>query len=167
MWSKTVHPLVTEAEAYNFCLDRLALRDHSSLELRQKLAERQCPEAMQAQVLAKLRQRYFVDDTRCAEHVLEAWRRKKFYGRQYLRLMLQKRMIPQKEASLVLESVATEEEIERAEAFARSVLAKLHRKYPGAEQQRKGKAALARMLASRGFGSGAIAGTLSLWNENE
>ncbi len=165
MWSKTVHPLVTEAEAYNFCLDRLALRDHSSLELRQKLAERKCPEAMQEAVVTKLWQRHFVNDARCAEHVLDAWRRKKFYGRQYLRLMLQKRVIPQKEASFVLESVAEEEETERAEAFARSVLERLHRKYKGTEQQRKGKAALARMLASRGFGSGAIASTLPLWDE--
>lgn len=167
MWSKTVHPLATEADAYNFCLDRLALRDHSSLELRQKLVERQCPEEMQQQVLTKLLQRHLVDDGRCADRVLETWRRKKFYGRQYLRLMLQKRVIPQQEAALVLESVAEEEELERAEAFAQSVLAKLHRKYPGAEQQRKGKAALARMLASRGFCSGAIAGTLSLWDGNE
>lgn len=80
MWSKTVHPLATEADAYNFCLDRLALRDHSSLELRQKLVERQCPEEMQQQVLTKLLQRHLVDDGRCADRVLETWRRKNSMG---------------------------------------------------------------------------------------
>jgi hypothetical protein len=47
--------LTTHAEAYNFCLDKLALRDHSSRELRQKLSERGCPEELQDQVLQKLR----------------------------------------------------------------------------------------------------------------
>ena len=167
MWNKKVRPLVTHADAYNFCLDRLALRDHSSLELRQKLQERQCPEDLQDQVLEKLRAHHFVDDGRCAGYVLDAWRRKKFYGRQYLKMMLQKRMIPQEKASLVLEEVSEQEETERAEDFARSVLAKLHRKYPGKDNWRKGKAALARMLGSRGFGSGAVAVTLPLWDEDE
>lgn len=39
MWAKPKKMLLTYADAYNFALDRLAMRDHSSLELRDKLAE--------------------------------------------------------------------------------------------------------------------------------
>ena len=45
MWSKSPKSLTTHAEAYNYCLDKLALRDHSIRELRQKLGKRGCPEA--------------------------------------------------------------------------------------------------------------------------
>ena len=165
MWSKSKKLLTTHAEAYNFCLDKLALRDHSSRELRQKLAERGCPEDLQDQVLQKLKDHHFVDDYRCAGYVLDAWRRKKFYGKQYLRLMLQRRCLSGEPAQDVLRQVTDEEETERAQVLARQQLAKLKRKY--AEDGRKGQAALARMLASRGFGSGPIASALELWNQEE
>lgn len=163
MRSKTKEPLATYKDAYNFALDKLALRDHSSLELRTKLGDRQCPEDIQDQVIQKLRERHFLDDERCAEQVLEAWRRKSVYGRQYLRLMLQKREIPSQFASLMLEQIEDSEETERAWNLVRKERDRLHRKYP--EDDRKGKAALARMLASRGFTTGAIASALEGWNE--
>jgi len=165
MWSKSRKLLTTHAEAYNYCLDKLALRDHSSRELRQKLTERGCPEDLQDQVLQKLKDHHFVDDFRCAGYVLDAWRRKKFYGRQYLRLMLQRRCLSGEPAQEVLHQVTDEEETERAEALARQQQSRLKRKY--AEDSRKGKAALARMLASRGFGTGPIASALELWNRDE
>lgn len=165
MWSKSRKLLTTHAEAYNYCLDKLALRDHSSRELRQKLTERGCPEDLQDQVLQKLKDHHFVDDFRCAGYVLDAWRRKKFYGRQYLRLMLQRRCLSGEPAQEVLHQVTDEEETERAEALARQQLSRLKRKY--AEDSRKGKAALVRMLASRGFGTGPIASALELWNRDE
>lgn len=165
MWSKSRKLLTTHAEAYNYCLDKLALRDHSSRELRQKLTERGCPEDLQDQVLQKLKDHHFVDDFRCAGYVLDAWRRKKFYGRQYLRLMLQRRCLSGEPAQEVLHQVTDEEETERAEALARQQLSRLKRKY--AEDSRKSKAALARMLASRGFGTGPIASALELWNRDE
>jgi regulatory protein len=165
MWSKSRKLLTTHAEAYNYCLDKLALRDHSSRELRQKLTERGCPEDLQDQVLQKLKDHHFVDDFRCAGYVLDAWRRKKFYGRQYLRLMLQRRCLSGEPAQEVLHQVTDEEETERAEALARQQLSRLKRKY--AEDSRKGKAALARMLAARGFGTGPIASALELWNRDE
>lgn len=52
------------------------MRDHSSLELRDKLAERGCDKELQDRVLAALRERHFVDDVRCAGYVVDAWRRK-------------------------------------------------------------------------------------------
>lgn len=158
MWNKAQKPLATHAEAYNFCLDKLALRDHSTQELRQKLTERGCPEELQDQVLQKLADHHFVDDVRCAHAVLEAWRRKKFYGKQYLRLMLTRRCLSGEEAREVLGEVTEEEETERALALAEVQGDKVRRKYP--EEPRKAKAALARMLVSRGFGSGAIASAL-------
>ena len=163
MRSKAKEPLATYKDAYNFALDKLALRDHSSLELRTKLADRQCPEEIQDQVIQKLQEHHFLDDERCAEHVLAAWRNKAVYGRQYLRLMLQKRAIPSPYAGLMLEQVEDSEETERAWNLVRKERDRLHRKY--AEDDRKGKAALARMLASRGFTTGAIASALEGWDE--
>lgn len=155
MWNKAKKPLATHADAYNFCLDKLALRDHSTQELRQKLKERDCPEELQEQVLQKLADHHFVDDARCARSVLDAWRRKKFYGRQYLRLMLTRRCLSGEEVREVLGEVTEEEETERALALAQAQGDKIRRKYR--DEPRKGKAALARMLASRGFGTGPIA----------
>ena len=110
MWSKSKKLLTTHAEAYNFCLDKLALRDHSTRELRQKLGERGCPEELQDQVLQKLADHHFVDDARCARSVLDAWRRKKFYGKQYLRLMLTRRCLSGEDAREALGEVTEEEE---------------------------------------------------------
>ncbi|MGO5490999.1 regulatory protein RecX [Acidaminococcus fermentans] len=155
MWSKSKKLLTTHAEAYNFCLDKLALRDHSTRELRQKLGERGCPEELQDQVLQKLADHHFVDDARCARSVLDAWRRKKFYGKQYLRLMLTRRCLSGEDAREALGEVTEEEETDRALALAQAQGDKIRRKYP--EDPRKAKAALARMLASRGFGTGPIA----------
>lgn len=155
MWNKAQKPLATHADAYNFCLDKLALRDHSTQELRQKLKERDCPEELQDQVLQKLADHHFVDDARCARSVLDAWRRKKFYGKQYLRLMLTRRCLSGEEVREVLGEVTEEEETERALALAQAQGDKIRRKYR--EDPRKGKAALARMLASRGFGTSPIA----------
>ena len=132
MWAKPKKMLLTYADAYNFALDRLAMRDHSSLELRDKLAERG-----------------FVDDVRCAGYGVDAWRRKGIYGRNYLRLMLEKRQIPASVVKDMLDGVSEEEERERAEEFARKEVPKLLKKYQ--TEPRKGKAALSRKLASRGF----------------
>ena len=87
--------------------------------------------------------------------MLDAWRRKKFYGKQYLRLMLTRRCLSGEEVREVLGEVTEEEETERALALAQAQGDKIRRKYR--EDPRKGKAALARMLASRGFGTSPIA----------
>lgn len=125
MWAKPKKMLLTYADAYNFALDRLAMRDHSSLELRDKLAERGCDKELQDRVLAALRERHFVDDVRCAGYVVDAWRRKGIYGRNYLRLMLEKRQIPASVVKDMLDGVSEEEEREWAEEFARKEVPKL------------------------------------------
>lgn len=163
MRSKAKEPLASYKDAYNFALDKLALRDHSTQELRSRLAERQCPDEIQDQVIRKLQEHHFLDDERCAEQVLAAWRRKGVYGRQYLRLMLQKREIPAPYAGLMLDQVEDAEERERARTLVRKERDRLYRKYP--DDDRKGKAALARMLASRGFTAGAIASALAGWDK--
>ena len=142
MWAKPKKMLLTYADAYNFALDRLAMRDHSSLELRDKLAERGCDKELQDRVLAALRERHFVDDVRCAGYVVDAWRRKGIYGRNYLRLMLEKRQIPASVVKDMLDGVSEEEERERAEEFARKEVPKLLKKYQ--TEPRKGKAALSK-----------------------
>lgn len=165
MWTKPKKMLLTYADAYNFALDRLAMRDHSSLELRDKLAERGCDKELQDRVLAALRERHFVDDVRCAGYVVDAWRRKGIYGRNYLRLMLEKRQIPASVVKDMLDGVSEEEERERAEEFARKEVPKLLKKYQ--TEPRKGKAALSRKLASRGFTGVCLYAALAVYDEME
>ena len=74
-----------------------------------------------------------------------------------------KRQIPPAIAGPLAAAVTEEEERERAEAFARAELPALRRRY--AADARKGKAALARKLASRGFGSGTIADVLDCYGD--
>lgn len=138
MWAKPKKMLLTYADAYNFALDRLAMRDHSSLELRDKLAERGCDKELQDRVLAALRERHFVDDVRCAGYVVDAWRRKGIYGRNYLRLMLEKRQIPASVVKDMLDGVSEEEERERAEEFARKEVPKLLKISNGTSQRQSG-----------------------------
>ena len=118
------------------------MRDHSSLELRDKLAERGCDKELQDRVLAALRERHFVDDVRCAGYVVDAWRRKD-----------------------MLDGVSEEEERERAEEFARKEVPKLLKKYQ--TEPRKGKAALSRKLASRGFTGVCLYAALAVYDEME
>lgn len=165
VWAKPKKMLLTYADAYNFALDRLAMRDHSSLELRDKLAERGCDKELQDRVLAALRERHFVDDVRCAGYVVDAWRRKGIYGRNYLRLMLEKRQIPASVVKDMLDGVSEEEERERAEEFARKEVPKLLKKYQ--TEPRKGKAALSRKLASRGFTGVCLYAALAVYDEME
>ena len=91
MWAKPKKMLLTYADAYNFALDRLAMRDHSSL--------------------------------------------------------------------------SEEEERERAEEFARKEVPKLLKKYQ--TEPRKGKAALSRKLASRGFTGVCLYAALAVYDEME
>ncbi len=165
MWNKPQKVLSTYAAAYNFALDRLAARDHSSLELRDKLAARGCPEELQDKVLAALQDHHFINDERCAGAIVEAWRRKKYYGRQYLRLMMTKRQIPAAIISEKLAEVPEEEEKERALDLALQQIPKLRRKY-GADI-RKGMAALSRMLAARGFNGSAVSGALRAYEGSD
>lgn len=165
MWAKPKKMLLTYVDAYNFALDRLAMRDHSSLELRDKLAERGCVKELQDRVLAALREHYFVDDIRCAGYVVDAWRRKGVYGRNYLRLMLEKRQIPASVMKDILEGISEEEERERAEDFARKEVPKLLKKYQS--EPRKGKAALSRKLASRGFTGACLYAALAVYEGME
>lgn len=122
MWNKSGKALGTYAEAYNFALDKLSLRDFTRFELRDKLLERECPEDLADQVLAKLTERHFLDDARCAARITAAWRGKRFYGRQYLRLMLSKKQVPQELIQEELAQVTEEEETERACDWARTQL---------------------------------------------
>jgi regulatory protein len=163
MWSKSRKMLLSYADAYNFALDRLAVRDYSSRELREKLRTRGCPKEMEDRVIFALQEHHFIDDERCAGLVLDSWRHKKYYGRQYLRLMMSKRQIP---SSLITEKVteiSDQEEYERAKSLIDEQLPKLRRKY---SEKNKVRAAAARMLSTRGFSSGIISKVLSFYEED-
>ena len=79
--------------------------------------------------------------------------------------MLEKRQIPASVVKDMLDGVSEEEERERAEEFARKEVPKLLKKYQ--TEPRKGKAALSRKLASRGFTGVCLYAALAVYDEME
>ena len=65
----------------------------------------------------------------------------------------------------ILEGISEEEERERAEEFARKEVPKLLKKYQS--EPRKGKAALSRKLASRGFTGACLYAALAVYEGME
>ena len=154
MVQKSKKLLVDFDQAYNFALDRLSIRDYGAKEMEGKLRERSCPSAIIAQVMAKLAEHKFINEERYGQRVYEYWLSKKYYGRQHLRLTLQKKMVQGDLIPDLVKKLSFEEEQNRAEAFTKLQLPKFQKKY--GEEKQKIKAALARGLASRGFGTGVI-----------
>ena len=141
-------------EAYDYALDRLAVRDYSAQDMEGKLRERGCPSAIIAQVIAKLQEYKFIDEERYGKRVYEYWLSKKFYGRQHLRMTLIKKKVRSDLVAGLVKGLTEEEEAKRAAAYLVSTLPKLKKKY--GEDNQKISAAVARGMNSRGFGTGII-----------
>ncbi len=138
-------------EAYNFALDRLSVREYSVQEMEGKLRERSCPSTIIPQVIAKLLEFNFIDEERYGQRVYEYWLSKKFYGRQHLRMTLLKKKVKSDLVAGLVQQLSYQEEVKRAEAYTESSMPKFKKKY-GADKEKIIRA-LARGLASRGFGT--------------
>ena len=148
---KSKKELTNYSEAYSFALDKLTIRDYSQKELEGKLQERSCPSAVIKEVMTKLLDCKFINEEKYAESVYRGWVSKKYYGRLHLKQYLMKKKVREDYQQSILKNFTPAEETERAEAFLKLQLPKLKIKYKTQEEKLRG--AVARALASRGFGS--------------
>ena len=165
MPNKKQPALLTEREAYDYALKRLSIRDYSQKDLEGKLRLRGCPSLIIAKVMGKLLDYNFINEEGFGQKVYNYWLSKKYYGRQHLRLDLMKKQVREDLIPAIVNQLSHAEEEQRAQAFAQSVLRRKDKKY--APDNIKARAAMARALSSRGFGSGIISGILAeIYNNN-
>ena len=134
--------------AYAQSIKLLGARDHSSVELRTKLAQRDFDETAIDAALAELREANYVDDDRYARTFAEQLLRRG-RGPMAIRNKLRERGIEGDLAGDAVEALGADW-VEHAQAtlegrFAPDAIA---------DDEPKAKARIARFLQSRGFGSG-------------
>ena len=95
-----------------------------------------------------------INEEKYAELVYRGWVSKKYYGRLHLKQYLMKKNVREDYQQNILHEFTPAEETDRAEAFLRLQLPKLRMKYKTQEEKLRG--AVARALASRGFGSDVV-----------
>jgi regulatory protein len=151
-------PITTVAAAYDFALTKLSYRDHSQQDLEGKLRMRQCPQEVINQVVVKLKDYKLLNEENYGNKVYRSWLAKKYYGRGHLRLTLMKKQVKKELINSILDKLTEEEEAARALDFGSNCLNKNPRKFGPTNE--KGKANLARALATRGFSGDLIKKTL-------
>lgn len=154
MQGKTVKKLTKSNEVYEYALRLLDRREYCEAEMIQKMKRRGAPEEIILQIIAKLKEYDLLNEERYAARVYEAWINKKVYGRMHLKAELIKKQVPDIYADAIMENFSDEEEEERAVAAVEKALHRRDGKYDPSTQ--KGKNALARYLAARGFSSGLV-----------
>lgn len=154
MQGKTVKKLTKSNEVYEYALRLLDRREYCEAEMIQKMKRRGAPEEIILQIIVKLKEYDLLNEERYAAGVYKAWINKKVYGRMHLKAELIKKQVPDVYAAAIMESFTDEEEEERAMEAVKKAMHRKDGKHDPATQ--KGKTALARYLASRGFSSGLV-----------
>ncbi|RBP67853.1 regulatory protein [Brevibacterium sanguinis] len=134
------------AKAKKTAMNMLAMRDHSSSELREKLEKRDIPPAVIDELIAKLRRSDLLDDAEFAQRYVRAHRERRKLSRGALRRELTKKGIEPEIIADVVEDVEGEEEL------ARQVAEKKAASSRGLDHEVRQRRILG-MLARRGFSS--------------
>lgn len=151
MLNRSSKNLATEQEAYDYALDMLSYRDYSRKDMELKLKRKGAAPGIIAGTMQKLLEYGFLDEKRYAQKVFEAWLAKKYYGRNHLRLELQKKNVAERYINGILAQLSEAMEQERAEYALGNCLKRNPEKYDPAT--REGRAAIGRFLYARGFAS--------------
>lgn len=138
------------AKAKKTALNMLAMRDHSSTELREKLAKRDFDPAAIDRLITKLERSNLLDDTEFARRFAKAQREGKKLSRSALRRQLSKKGIDEDTIAGVVGEVDGGAEGE--ESLARDVAEKKARSTRGLDHEVRERRILG-MLARRGFSS--------------
>lgn len=134
------------AKAKKTALNMLAMRDHSSTELREKLLRRDFAPAAVDRLIAKLERSNLLDDAQFAQRFAKAQRESRKLSRSALRRQLVKKGIDEETIAGVVDEVDGEEDL------AREVAEKKARSTRGLEHEVRERRILG-MLARRGFSS--------------
>lgn len=140
----------TEQEVYDYALNLLTFRDYSAADMRSKLLLKEIKSELCDAVIEKLQHYGFIDEKRYALRVYEAWKAKRYYGRQHLKAELYKKNVFPEYISCIMKSFSEEEEQEHAEAAAEMFIKRNFKKLRQGENN-KIYAAAARFMAARGF----------------
>lgn len=134
------------AKAKKTALNMLAMRDHSSTELREKLLRRDFDPAAVDRLIAKLERSNLLDDGQFAQRFAKAQRESRKLSRSALRRQLVKKGIDEETIAVVVAEVDGEEDL------AREVAEKKARSTRGLDHEVRERRILG-MLARRGFSS--------------
>lgn len=134
------------AKAKKTALNMLAMRDHSSTELREKLLRRDFDPAAVDRLIAKLERSNLLDDGQFAQRFAKAQRESRKLSRSALRRQLVKKGIDEETIAGVVAEVDGEEDL------AREVAEKKARSTRGLDHEVRERRILG-MLARRGFSS--------------
>ncbi|GAA0036858.1 regulatory protein RecX [Brevibacterium metallidurans] len=134
------------AKAKKTALNMLAMRDHSSTELREKLLRRDFEPAAVDRLIAKLQRSNLLDDGQFAQRFAKAQRESRKLSRSALRRQLVKKGIDEETIAGVVAEVDGEEDL------AREVAEKKARSTRGLDHEVRERRILG-MLARRGFSS--------------
>lgn len=134
------------AKAKKTALNMLAMRDHSSTELREKLLRRDFEPAAVDRLIAKLERSNLLDDSQFAQRFAKAQRESRKLSRSALRRQLVKKGIDEETIAGVVAEVDGEEDL------AREVAEKKARSTRGLDHEVRERRILG-MLARRGFSS--------------
>ncbi|WP_137826355.1 regulatory protein RecX [Brevibacterium sp. 2SA] len=138
------------AKAKKTALNMLAMRDHSSTELREKLAKRDFDPSAIDRLITKLEGSNLLDDTEFARRFAKAQREGKKLSRSALRRQLSRKGIDEDTIAGVVDEVDGGAEGE--ESLARDVAEKKARSTRGLDHEVRERRILG-MLARRGFSS--------------
>ncbi|GAA1805249.1 MULTISPECIES: regulatory protein RecX [Brevibacterium] len=138
------------AKAKKTALNMLAMRDHSSTELREKLAKRDFDAAAIDRLITKLERSNLLNDTEFARRFAKAQREGKKLSRSALRRQLSRKGIDEDTIAGVVDEVDGGAEGE--ESLARDVAEKKARSTRGLDHEVRERRILG-MLARRGFSS--------------
>ncbi len=139
-------------KAMNTALRLLARRDHTSLEIQQKLGQRGFGREVIDRVLAECRRLDYIDDERTARMYIGQLARRGF-GFRRIRLELKKKGL----AGGTFENILTESnsEIDELE-IARKVMLKRMKSFERVEDHQKRRDKIYRFLHARGFAESVI-----------
>ncbi|MFQ5351232.1 MAG: regulatory protein RecX [Thermoanaerobaculia bacterium] len=129
--------------------DLLSRRPHFSAELGEKLARRGHDESVVAATLEKLAELGYLDDAGCARSLAAGPLSRRGYGPLRMRAELERRGAPEEEAAAAVAAVFAEGEEKAARQVAERWLSR--RAATG-----RTRAALARHLDRKGFGTGVV-----------
>lgn len=134
------------AKAKKTAMNMLAMRDHSSQELREKLLKRDLLPAAVDELIAKLQKSKLLDDEEFAHRYVRAHRERRKLSRSVLRRELNKKGIPAEIISEAVDEVDGEEDLAR-EVAEKKAASTSRLAYEVRERRILG------MLARRGFSS--------------
>lgn len=135
-----------KSEAYEQALRFLAIRNHSTAELKNKLVRKGYSAEEITDVLEDFTARGWLDDAELSRRVFERYVEDGIYGNSYIAYKMEQKglTMPQR--------MSTAEELARAEALVRQKLLR-----PGTILSKR---KLASFLANRGYGSGVVWGVM-------